>query len=249
MKMNKFIVEEKINNAVKSQLPTIILIQSIMSSLYYFNHCDDTQHENYLTNLVSKTCSTSFLTYYTYLKQKRKQTPLVLGLGSHTLGDSVLAMIPDSLIPAIPFFTAGHLFYTYELSKKPKIKSLNTLVKRKNKIIGLCAYAVLINIILHNHVDEQLQTIIPIYTAALLSSVLMESLLEKQELSLAIGLFSYILSDSIIAMNNFVVNIPYDDKTSWFLYYSSQLLISNALSKPEHKNSQPNSDPPKINTL
>lgn len=226
--MNKKSLETKKKFKINPSLENFTLANSMIASLYYFMLCDDPKENNFFTIWFSKTHSTSSLTYYSYLKQK-KLTPLTLGLGAHTIGDSLLAINNQEILKSIPFFMLGHIFYTYELSKKPFIKTIKLLPKRKNKITALCFYALFINTILHDNVDEKLQVAIPIYTLALLSTALMESLLKTQQISLFIGLLNYILSDSLIAINTFMVKIPYENKISWALYYSSQLLISHTL--------------------
>ena len=144
-------------------------------------------------------------------------------------GDVLIKAYDNSVLPAIPFFMAGHLLYSHQLSKLP-FKPIKNIITQNNKDkLWICAFALAINALLICSVPKMLQLAIPLYTLALLSSYFLEGCLKQQTPWLKIGLLMYIISDSLIAIDKFVANIPNSNYVTWLLYYNAQLLISHAL--------------------
>lgn len=214
---------------LKNKKALLALVTSVSSSIYYLINSDNEDEATVSINLLTKSLSTSSLTYCAYLLQDKKTTSLSLGLGAHSLGDVLIKAYDNSVLLAIPFFMAGHLLYSHQLSKLPFKPIKNIITQNNNDKLWICAFALAINALLLCNVPEMLQLAIPLYTLALLSSYFLEGCLKQQAPGLKIGLLMYIISDSLIAIDKFVATLPKSNYLTWLLYYNAQLLISHAL--------------------
>lgn len=140
-------------------------------------------------------------------------------------------------ILGIAAFLVAQIFYvflflrTINLSgKKPFLK------KRPYFFIAYIAYGLIIYILLYNHLDEILKVAVFVYMVALLSmsSMALNRFGNGHPISfnyIFIGSLLFVLSDSMIAINKFLVPIPYEGIFIMTTYISAQYLIMRGLLK------------------
>ncbi len=128
----------------------------------------------------------------------------------------------------------GYIFLfrrTINLSgKKPFLK------KKPYFLIAYIVYGLIIYIVLYNHLDEILKGAVFVYMLALLgmSSMALNRFGNSAPISfnsVFIGSLLFVLSDSMLAINKFLVPIPYDGVFIMATYISAQYLIMRGLLK------------------
>jgi len=144
-------------------------------------------------------------------------------LCAHMLGDAVLEWDRSRMLLAIGPFLLGHALTAcawWQL-RRPATRAARW---RQRLLLagglGLLAF-------LLPHLRGVLPYAVPLYVAILLG---MGWLAQQSGQSwIALGAISYVISDALIAISNFVAPLPYELYLTWPTYYLAQLLMTQGL--------------------
>jgi uncharacterized membrane protein YhhN len=134
-------------------------------------------------------------------------------------------------------FLIAQIFYIFLFLRTINISGKKPFLKKKPYfLIAYIAYGLIIYIILYNHLDEVLKVAVFVYMVALLgmSSMALNRFGNGHPISFSyvfIGSILFVLSDSMIAINKFLVPIPYEGIFIMTTYISAQYLIMKGLLK------------------
>ncbi len=144
---------------------------------------------------------------------------LFIALLFHSFGDVLLEIERVQLfLPAVGAFMLGHVFYI--LTFKADITSIHGLsATRKMSASAVIVFAIIVGIILVPHLEALLLAPVVLYVIAISSMAIFTFLANYRTAWISIGAISYLLSDSIIAINTFVH--PFSESTYiiWPMYY------------------------------
>lgn len=148
---------------------------------------------------------------------------IVLGLLFCAIGDYTLQWF----IVGIFFFLVGHLFYIRAFITANELKT-----PRIAKIM-ISVYGVIVYAIVGGHVfqkgDMLLLVAMTFYVLVILSMAWFSFLCSSRLAT--IGAVFFIISDTFIAINRFVVSIPYSHEIIMLTYYLAQVLIAFSIMK------------------
>lgn len=151
------------------------------------------------------------------ISQKYKNI-ILIGLLFCAIGDYTLQWF----LIGLTSFLIGHLFYIYAFSSIAKMKQLTTL-----QYVLILYAIVMIGFIggtLFYRGETVLATMVILY---ILIIVTMGVTAASTKINYATyGALLFILSDSILAINKFIVSIPFSHQLIMITYYSAQLLIA-----------------------
>ncbi len=177
---------------------------------------------------------------------------LGLALALHGAGDVVIKLA--GVVQSMPFFLLGHILYCRSFARGCDI-SVRRLSQfaglKKAAIAGAAALAVVGWVLLHPAFQPQLKPVLLCYIVALCGMFVL-SLFGRSRL-LILGSGFYLISDSLIALHEFVLPSSSVARTldlfAWPIYWLGQLFITlGALnsfsdmelqSDPKHKDSIP----------
>lgn len=151
------------------------------------------------------------------ISQKYKNI-IIIGLIFCAIGDYTLQWF----LIGLTSFLIGHLFYIYAFSSIAKMKKLTTL----QYVLIFYAIAMIgfIGGTLFYRGEAVLATMVIMYIVII---VTMGVTATRTQIKFAIsGALLFILSDSILAINKFIVSIPFSHQLIMITYYSAQLLIA-----------------------
>lgn len=155
---------------------------------------------------------------------------IILALAFSTLGDVLLMPIFNSFMGGIMGFLVAHIFYisAFSSEKKTKLKNL----KLWKKIIfgaGLLCYISLLYLLIPQLSTALLKIAITIYASILLVllivSLLRDPINSKSSDYIVLGAFLFLLSDGMIAINKFLIEIPVSALLIMGTYTSAQAFL------------------------
>ena len=152
-------------------------------------------------------------------------TMLLTALLLSACGDVLLALQGKHFfIFGLASFFIAHLFFI--TSFKPFLKQ-----KLEQNLIYILLYLILglaISGLMINNLNELLIPV-SVYMLALLTMAVGTLLSVKSNKWLVIGGICFLLSDSLIGINKFYINIPYSDLWIMLTYYTAQFCLVNGL--------------------
>ena len=134
-------------------------------------------------------------------------------------------------------FLIAQIFYIFLFLRTINLSGKKPFLKKKPYfLIAYIAFGLIIYIVLYNHLDEVLKVAVFVYMVALLSmsSMALNRFGNGHPISFSyifIGSILFVLSDSMIAINKFLVPIPYEGIFIMTTYISAQYLIMKGLLK------------------
>jgi len=140
-------------------------------------------------------------------------------------------------ISGIAAFLVAQVFYVFLFLRTINLSGKKPFLKKKPYfLIAYIAYGLIIYIILYNHLDEILKVAVFVYMVTLLSmsSMALNRFGNGHPVSfryIFIGSILFVISDSLIAINKFLVPIPYEGIFIMTTYISAQYLIMRGLLK------------------
>ncbi|WP_313800040.1 lysoplasmalogenase [Cytobacillus sp.] len=200
-------------------LPLLILSTS---ALYIFIIPD----EPLLRNLLFKLIPMWLIMTYAYkrLQENRSFTSRILltGLLFCMFGDGLLHWF----LIGLSAFLIGHIFYSIGFFKEWRFSLI-----RASSIIPISFYAIFIGRILAESLSEKGNNdlIIPVilYTM-IISAMAWAAVMTGNKWAIA-GSLLFVISDSILAWNRFVSDIPYSSILIMTTYYTAQFFIAHSL--------------------
>ncbi|MFJ7951479.1 lysoplasmalogenase [Lysinibacillus sp. NPDC096418] len=149
---------------------------------------------------------------------KKYQLLIIIGLIFCMIGDYTLQWFLFGLTS----FLIGHVFYIFAFASTNERK-IPTWAK-----LALLAYGVIMGIWIAGTVFTSGETVLAVAVVAYISVILMmgwTSIRTGSTLAL-IGALLFISSDSYLAINKFVMPLPFSHEVIMLTYYSAQLLIA-----------------------
>lgn len=148
------------------------------------------------------------------------QKKIVSALVFSAIGDMLLSLSGDTnFIFGIISFAIAHCFYIFTFISKP-------VLKRKRSIIALVffLYGIFMIVFLMPTLGKML---IPVIFYVLIISLMGISAVlgVNNNLYQIFGAFLFIISDSVIALNNFYTPIPFSSVIIMTTYYTAQFLL------------------------
>lgn len=148
---------------------------------------------------------------------------LLAALCAHMIGDAVLEWDRSRMLLAVGPFLLGHVLTGlawWQLQRPP------TLAARWQQWILLAGGIALLFLLLP-HLRGLLRYAVPVYVAALLTMAWLAQ--QCRDDWIALGALSYVISDALIAVSNFVAPIPRELYLTWPTYYLAQALMTQGL--------------------
>ena len=149
-----------------------------------------------------------------------------VGLLFSGVGDIVLEIDRDSLFTAgLGAFLVAHLFYIAAFTKNIQFKGPRGLVAA-----GILIYGIFIGFVMIPNLGNMLLPVV-VYLVIIVAMGILAALSGVNHWLVIIGACLFIASDSIIAINRFIVPVP---SSSFFImstYYPAQLLITAGASQ------------------
>lgn len=200
-------------------LPLLILITS---ALYIFIIPD----EPLLRNLLFKLIPMWLIMTYAFkpLRENRSFTSwiILIGLLFCMFGDGLLHWF----LIGLSAFLIGHIFYIIGFFKEWRFSLIRVL-----SIIPISFYAIFIGRILAESLSEKGHNtlIIPVilYTM-IISAMAWAAIMTSNKWAIA-GSILFVISDSILAWNRFVSDIPYSSVLIMTTYYTAQFFIAHSI--------------------
>jgi len=162
------------------------------------------------------TLSVLALTKVAGLKGKLLFAALVLCAG----GDIALALGGDMLFTVgLGLFLVGHIVYIVVFSRDFKAQRSRIPIA-----VVLIAYAVAVAVIMTPHLQDMM---IPVYVYMVVITLMgiFAAFRGPKSMLVLYGAISFIISDSILAINRFMVAVPGADYLVMVTYYAAQMLI------------------------
>ena len=207
----------------KSLIPITILFSGL---LYIF--LVDTNNISIL--LITKLTPMILIIFYAS-KQIKPTKSILIGLAFCALGD---ALIIFSFLPGLIAFLFGHLFYIYSFIKKWHFNWNRLYVLIPFILFGIYIGFRLISS-LKNNGEEAF--IIPVILYLIIISLMGFTAFQTRNKYLYFGSILFILSDTLLAWNKFIGELPFSGGMIMLTYYSAQFLIAQSLTvqTSEHK--------------
>lgn len=155
-------------------------------------------------------------------------------------GDSLLMFVDNGMnffILGLASFMIAQIAYIFLFRQTIKITSGEPFLKKNSLYLnGYIIYGFSIYILLFNHLDFKLKIAVFIYMLALLgmSAMALNRFKTVQSSSfnfVFLGSLLFVISDSFIAIDKFLVQIPYDKLWVMSTYISAQFLIMRGILK------------------
>lgn len=186
---------------------------------------------DYLENFLKPLLMPSLVLYY-YLSNKKLQSydyKIIFALIFSTLGDLLLMPFFNQFIPGLIAFLIAHLFYIFAFkSENQKLVHLADW-KKRFFIISFFIYALLLYFIYQNVESTVLLIAVTTYATILLvllmAAVIRNPLNKNSSQLIVYGAFLFMLSDGMIAINKFVIEIPYEAFFIMATYTLAQALL------------------------
>ena len=206
---------------------TLIPIAILLSGLLYI-FLIDTGNVGIL--LITKLIPMILIIIYAS-QQIHSTNSVLIGLAFCALGD---ALIIFSFLPGLIAFLIGHLFYIYSFIKKWHFSWNRIYVLIPFAIFGVYIGSRLISALTNNSEEA---FIFPVILYLIIISLMGITAFQTQNKYLYVGSILFILSDTLLAWNKFIGELPYSGETIMLTYYSAQFLIAQSLTvqTSEHK--------------
>lgn len=158
-------------------------------------------------------------------KKSRQEITLFIALLFHCLGDVFLEIARVRLfLPAVGAFTLGHIFYI--LTFKVDVSSHHGLsATRKMLVSAVIIFAIIMGVVIVPHLKTPLVAPVVLYVIAISTMAIFAFLANYRTAWISLGAVSYLLSDSLIAINTFVHLFAGIAYIIWPMYYLGQFLI------------------------
>ena len=199
----------------KSLIPIAILFSGL---LYIF--LVDTNNISIL--LITKLIPMILIIFYAS-RQIHPTKSIVIGLALCTLGD---ALIIFSFLPGLVAFLIGHLFYIYSFIKKWHFNWNRIYILIPFAIFGVYIGSVLISSLTRNGEEA---FILPVILYLIIISLMGFTAFQTRNKYLYFGSILFILSDTLLAWNKFIGELPFSGEMIMLTYYSAQFLIAQSL--------------------
>lgn len=205
----------------KFALPILILLMSI---LYIFVIPEDPK----VVKVIFKIIPMILIIIYAYLQSRTNPNPvqkiILIGLFTCMLADVLIAY---SFILGLATFLLGHLFYLYGFTRAWKFSKI-----RFSMILFIFLYSFLIGKTLVTTMLENGDNslVLPVIAYVIVISLMAWAAIMTGNKWAIVGSILFVLSDSILAWNMFVSDVP---QSSFFImstYYMAQFLIAHSLS-------------------
>ncbi|MDR0966549.1 MAG: lysoplasmalogenase [Myxococcales bacterium] len=150
---------------------------------------------------------------------------VLIGLGICMIGDLTIRWF----VVGLSAFLIGHLFYIFAFIKRWRFSWLSL-----SSIIGLLAYmlwlgARLISAISINHPELQISIV---FYMSIIGLMCFTAIMTRQPMAIA-GAILFVISDSILAWNQFVETLPFATALVMSTYYTAQFLIMSSVYRHE----------------
>jgi len=164
----------------------------------------------------------------------------VLAFGFSWLGDILLMFSYSDFIffvLGLVAFLSAQIFYIFLFLQTIRLSGKISFLKKKPYwLLAYIVYGLTIYIILFNHLDAVLQVAVFVYMLALLgmSSMALNRFGNGHTISFSLvfaGSVLFVLSDSMIAINKFLVVLPYEGILIMTTYIAAQYLIMRGILK------------------
>lgn len=167
------------------------------------------------------------LSLYMFLGPKSNQRwALAFGLFFHSVGDVILDLRQDNLfLVAVGGFLIGHLCYIAMLLPDVR-RGVKWTMGKVGFLLGILGYTALIGWILLPKLEPP--GMIPplvVYMVAIAAMVVLTVLPGYRGKWITAGALLYMGSDTLIAYNQFVSQVPGSQYITWPAYYGGQALI------------------------
>ncbi|MFF2481129.1 lysoplasmalogenase [Paenibacillus sp. NPDC058071] len=203
----------------KYGLPVLILI---MSALYIFVVPD----EPFAVKLLFKLVPMWLIIAYAWLEspknRKRSHILLLLGLFFCMLGDGLLVWF----VVGLSAFLIGHLFYLSAFLGKWRFTKW-----RFASVVPIAAYSIVMASYLLPAVKDggNGALLIPVLLYLIVIALMCWSAIMTGRLWAAVGSVLFVISDSVLAWNKFVSDVPHAGIWIMVTYYAAQLLIARSI--------------------
>ena len=149
-----------------------------------------------------------------------------MGLFFSGVGDIVLELEGDSLFAlGLGAFLVAHLFYIAAFTKDIQFKGPRSMVA-----VAVLAYGCLIGFVMIPNLGDMLLPVV-VYLLVIVVMGVLAALSGVNHWFVVVGACLFIASDSIIAVNRFIVSVPNSSFLIMSTYYPAQLLITAGTSR------------------
>lgn len=185
------------------------------------------QWENFLKPLLMP----SLALYYFLSKKELKSFDykIILALIFSMAGDVFLMPYFDLFIPGLIVFLVAHLFYISAFTSEVQRLEKFALWKKLIFFLGLIIYGILLYKLYQNIESKVLLVSVTIYAtfllALLISSIFRNPKNNTSSQMVIWGAFLFLLSDGLIAIHKFVIEIPLDALLIMGTYTVAQAMI------------------------
>lgn len=158
------------------------------------------------------------------LDVKKYYILMTIGLVVCAVGDYT---IQQWFIVGLSFFLIGHIFYISAFITATEQKSPKSL------LAGLLVYGAVMAAIIAGGLFKDGDTVLALAVIAYISVILTMGWTAWRTKSIfaMIGAFLFIISDSVLALNKFTIDIPYSGIWIMSTYYGAQILLALSISQ------------------
>lgn len=205
---------------------TILLIIAVIFGLYYVFLFDTIPSETKMVFKLIPMVLIILFAFLTRVRTARYYALVCVGLLFCAIGDYTLQWF----IIGLTSFLIGHIFYIASFSEGKE--RVPTGIK-----IVLLFYGASMAIWMCSTLFSQGETVLAIAVFAYISVILTMGWMSFKTGALfaKIGALSFIASDSILAINKFIMDVPYDHELIMFTYYGAQIFIALSVTQYSEK--------------
>jgi uncharacterized membrane protein YhhN len=153
----------------------------------------------------------------------------LLGIGFlfSDLGDILLELDRSAyFVFGLAAFLIAHVFYITVFIRKPVFVKSRLII-----VLAIIAYGLVLGSILIPHLGSMMKPVVA-YLIIILAMGISASIGSNNHFLIIIGACLFILSDSIIAVNKFLMPVPFSSLWIMTIYYSAQFFIISGSLKP-----------------
>jgi len=157
----------------------------------------------------------------------------LLGIGFlfSDLGDILLELDRSAyFVFGLAAFLIAHIFYITIFIRKPVLLKPRSII-----VLVIIAYGIVLGNILIPHLGSMMIPVVA-YLIVILTMGISASMGSDNHFFIIIGACLFILSDSIIAVNKFLMPVPFSSFWIMTIYYSAQFFIISGSLKPGRNN-------------
>ncbi len=151
-------------------------------------------------------------------RSELRQRWVIVGLAFSSVGDLLLAW--NLFIPGLSAFLVGHLFYIAAFARHIRL----TTPRFNAALIMLVATGTLVSQLLPYLAEMTVPVVV--YITVILCMALSATLGGNNHPMIAVGAALFLVSDSLIAVNRFMFEIPHERELVMVTYYAAQLFIA-----------------------